>query len=230
MNSYLDNDSFANENPWIELPAGYWDSIIADLTPTTYGKNQIIFHQGDQLDYVYIFKTGRAHVSYYGAQGELKCAYVAEVNCMIGEGVALPGYTAYYTATAIVASEVYVIPIATLKAKLSEDGDFALKVINLMARKMRIHSAMQIELSFREAYTRICNVIYYIAQTYGTIDEYNHIRVGIRFTHQEIASMVNTSRVSVANVFSELRQKDIVVRENGLYVIRNMAALVPKNI
>lgn len=230
MNNYLNNEDFANENPWIELPDGYWDRITAGLTPTTYGKNQIIFHQGDLLDYVYIFKTGRAHVSYYGTQGELKCAYVAEVNCMIGEGVAFPGYSTYYTATTIVASEIYVIPIETLKAKLFEDGEFALKIINLISRKMRIHSAMQIELSFREAYTRICNVIYYIAQTYGTVDDDNYIRIGIRFTHQEIASMVNTSRVSVANVFSELRQKNIVVRENGLYVVRNIAALVPKNI
>lgn len=93
-----------------------------------------------------------------------------------------------------------------------------MKIIMLMARKMRIYSAQEIELSFSEAYTRICHALSYLSETYGVHTE-DGIRINVKFTHQELADMVNASRVSVANVFSDLTRSGIIRKDGGHYII-----------
>ncbi len=215
------------DNPWVKLPTNSWEKITKNITPARFERNAIIYHQGDILNYAFIVKSGRVRLSYYSAGGEEKGVYIAEQNCMFGEAVALPGYTTYYTATAIVDTELYLIPVSRLLEAINTDPDFALQIILLMSRKMRIYSVQGVELSFTEAYARICHALTYIAETYGTRTE-EGIKIKIKFTHQELANMIHASRVSVANVFSELTRKGIIHKDNGYYTIKKPEKLIPE--
>lgn len=221
----LSNDDIYHEdfsrqvtNPWVKLSPDEWGSLTEGLYPTRFDKNMVIYHQGDILRFAFIVKSGRVRLSYYSEAGEEKGILIAEENCMFGEAAALPGYPTYYTATAIVDCELYLVPIPKLISTIQTDSDFALKLIMLMARKMRIYSAQEIELSFTEAYTRTCHALLYIADVYGKPTD-EGILIRNRFTHQELANMIHTSRVSVANVFSELTKCGIIARRDGHYII-----------
>ncbi len=205
-------------NPWVKLSPDEWETLTEGLYPTRFDKNTIIYHQGDHLHFAFIVKRGRVRLSYYSETGEEKGILIAEENCMFGEAAALPGYPTYYTATAIVDCELYLIPIPKLITTIKSDSEFSLKLIMLMARKMRIYSAQEIELSFTEAYTRTCHALLYIADIYGTKTN-EGILINNRFTHQELANMIHASRVSVANVFSELTQSGIIAKQEGHYII-----------
>ena len=58
----------------------------------------------------------------------------------------------------------------------------------------------------------------YIADVYGKPTD-EGILIRNRFTHQELANMIHTSRVSVANVFSELTKCGIIAKRDGHYII-----------
>ncbi len=215
---YDDNITRQIANPWVKLSGDTWKALTEGLYPIHFEKNAIIYHQGDELHFSYIVKSGRVRLSYYSIDGEEKGILIAEENCMFGEGAALPGYETYYTATAIVDCDLYLVPTNKLISTIQNDSDFAMNIIMLMARKMRIYSAQEIELSFTEAYTRTCHFLLYIADIYGEKTE-NGIRIGIKFTHQELANMIHASRVSVANIFSELTKNEILTKEDGYYII-----------
>lgn len=220
-NDHIYDDEFSRQvtNPWVKLSDKSWDCLTEGLYPTRFDKNTVIYHQGDLLRFAFIVKSGRVRLSYYSENGEEKGILIAEKNCMFGEAAALPGYTTYYTATAIVDCELYLIPIPKLVSTIKSNPDLAMELIMLMARKMRIYSAQEIELSFTETYTRTCHALLYIADTYGKETE-KGILINIKFTHQELANMIHASRVSVANVFSELTKNGILVKEDGYYVIQ----------
>lgn len=216
------SDSVAN--PWLKLTDESWSSLTEGLYPTRFDKHTVIYHQGDILHFAFIVKSGRVRLSYYSECGEEKGILIAEKNCMFGEAAALPGYPTYYTATAIVDCELYLIPVSNLKSAIRDNSDVAMELIMLMARKMRIYSAQEIELSFTETYTRTCHALLYIADTYGKQTK-NGILLHNKFTHQELANMIHASRVSVANVFSELTKSGIIRKENGYYIITKIDEL-----
>ena len=211
-------------NPWVKLSASEWELLTADLYPIRFEKNTIIYRQDEMLHFAFIVKSGRVRISYYSEGGEEKGILIAEENCMFGEAAVLPEYPTYYTATAIVDSELYLIPRARLLDAIREDPDFSVRLIMLMARKMRIYSAQEIELSFSEAYARTCRVFLYIADVYGKKTE-DGILIENRFTHQELANMIHVSRVSVANVFSELTRNGIIEKRGGYYLILRLEDL-----
>lgn len=211
-------------NPWVKLSDDSWQTLTEGLYPTRFNKNTLIYHQGDRLHFAFIVKSGRVRLSYYSEYGEEKGILIAEKNCMFGEGAALPGYPTYYTATAIVDCELYLVPVSRLMDAIKSNSNVALELIMLMAKKMRIYSAQQVELSFAESYTRTCHALLYIADTYGKQTE-EGIVLHNKFTHQELANMIHTSRVSVANVFSELTKSGILKKENGYYVITDLEKL-----
>lgn len=205
-------------NPWVKLSPETWSILTDGLYPTRFDRNTVIYHQGDLLHFAFIVKSGRVRLGYYSETGEEKGILIAEKNCMFGEAAALPGYPTYYTATAIVDCELYLVPISKLLSTIKSDPNFATDLIMFMARKMRIYSAQEIELSFTETYTRTCHALLYLADIYGKKTE-KGVRINNRFTHQELANMIHASRVSVSNVFSELTRCEIIEKEDGYYTI-----------
>lgn len=226
LTNAMDDEHFSNQiaNPWLKLADDKWNVLTEGLYPTRFDKNTIIYYQGDFLHFAFIVKSGRVRLGYYSDRGEEKGILIAEKNCMFGEAAALPGYPTYYTATAIVDCELYLIPVSRLMTAIRTNSDVAVELIMLMARKMRIYSAQEVELSFTETYTRTCHALLYIADTYGKQTQ-KGIVLQNKFTHQELANMIHASRVSVANVFSELTRNGVIQKENGYYVIKKLDAL-----
>lgn len=223
----MNNGIYNNEhnNPWFKLPSEYWQELIGKLTPIKYERNSTIYNQGDVLKYAFVVKKGRVRIGYYSKEGEEFGIYIAEENSMFGETVALPGYQTNYTATAIVDSEIYQVPIKFLTDTIKSNPDFAMKMVMMLSHKVRIYSSQEIELSTTEAYERICHAILYLAQRYGkeTVDG---LCIEVKFTHQELANMTHVSRVSVSNIFSTLTKNKIMEKRNGYYFIKRMEVLM----
>lgn len=223
----MNDITFQNEhnNPWFKLSKDYWRELTDKLTPVSYSKNTVIYNQGDSLKHAFIVKSGRVRLGYYSKDGEEMGIYIAEENGIFGETVALPGYQTNYTATAIVDSEIYQVPVNLLLQTIKNNSDFALKMILMLSHKVRIYSSQEIELSSTETYERICHALLYLAQTYGK-ETKDGIKISIKFTHQELANMTHLSRVSVSNVFSELSKEDIVIKKDGFYIITRIDMLL----
>lgn len=227
-NNFITNEVLAfhrDNNPWLKLSNHFWDALTKDYVPTSYKKNSVIYHQGDVLSHVYIVKDGRVRLGYYSKDGEEKGIYIAEKNSMFGETVALPSYAANYTATAIVDCNLYVVPVSQLIHTIQTDPDFAMRMVMMLSRKVRIYASQAIELSSTETYERVCHALLYLAQTYGEQTK-DGLCIKVRFTHQELANMTHLSRVSVSNVFSELMKCEVISKKDGYYYVYDIEELM----
>ena len=63
-----------------------------------------------------------------------------------------------------------------------------------------------------------------LAQTYGRAHAQG-TAIGIAFTHQEMANITGISRVMASIVLKQLQQDGLVLRVQGLWVIRDIANL-----
>lgn len=224
MNDFKFDPKSLVENPWITYDEANWSFLTASQTPKKYNKNDQIYMQGDYLEQVYIVKTGRIRLGYFSENGQEKGIFIAEKGCLFGEAAALPTYPTYYTATAIVDSELYVITREKVEESIRNNPDFAMDLIYLMARKMRIYSAQEVDLSFTEIYDRVCCALIHLVDIYGVKTKLGY-KITIKFTHQELANMIHASRVSVANIFSMFTKQEVLMKSNGYFIITNLEVL-----
>lgn len=206
------------DNPWIRIPISTWDILTEGLQTFSVRKDRIVYEQGTKLKVVYIVKSGRIRLGHFTEDGEEKGIFVADSGCLFGEASAVPDYPTYYTATAAADSEIYVIPSGEFIEKLRKNPDLSLNVIEIMARKMRIYSAQEITLSFRDSLSRVCQALVYLADQYGE-ENNGEIQIKLHFTHEEMAHMVNCSRVNVSNIFAKLVKNGIITKKEGHYFI-----------
>lgn len=214
----VSNKNLYIENPWIRIPLSEWNVLTKGLQPLSVKKDRIVYEQGTELTVVYIVKSGRIRLGHFTSEGEEKGIFVADEGCLFGEACAVPGYPTYYTATAAADSEIYVVPVGDFVNKVMETPELSLNVIKLMARKMRIYSAQEITLSFHDSISRVCQFLVYLAEQYGENDA-TGIWINLHFTHEEMANMINCSRVRVSNIFASLMKEGIIRKVDGRYQI-----------
>ena len=94
-----------------------------------------------------------------------------------------------------------------------------------MCRKNSISFNQVLELSFTQSVQRVAQLVVHLCNQYGVKEDMGAVRIDIRFTHQDVSSMINTSRVTVSNVFSLFADEGILEKVNGLFVVTDFGKL-----
>jgi len=223
-NSLTTIDLIMANSPWLKLDQFDWDAISSGIKPKFYPKNSNIYHQQQYSDYIYIVKSGRVRLSIYSRDGEEKCLTIADCGCLFGEVSGLDGHPNYANATAIIDSYLYLIPKERFQKELERNHDLCLKIIKVLARKMRMLSSQIEGLSFDDAYYRVVNALVYLTEQYG-LSTKNGCKIELRFTHQEMANLTGLCRVTVTNVFRSLSKENIIDKENGFVIVKDIDKL-----
>ena len=209
------NDS---SSPWLSWQLSEWDCLIRDEEPLLYRKNSYLYYQGHAATDVFIVKTGRVCIAFYGMDGSEKQLYIAEHGCMTGESQCLTEETYSYSALAIVDSYVYQIPFERLKNKMMSDWSINLSVCRLMGRKHQVYLNQIKSIVLFDSQCRIAKILLDLCDQYGQPSA-DGILISIKFTHQDVAAMVGVSRVTVSNVFNMFSNAGILRRENGYFSV-----------
>ncbi|MFQ7853998.1 MAG: helix-turn-helix domain-containing protein [Flavonifractor plautii] len=51
------------------------------------------------------------------------------------------------------------------------------------------------------------------------------VRISIRFTHQDVAGIINTSRITTNKVMKRMEEEGILLKREGRYILRALPAL-----
>ena len=222
---YLSNKEVDREySPWVEKRDFDWSCLTSDIKPTCFKKDKIIYQQQQDTQNVYLVESGRVRLSIYSMDGEEKSLLIAEKGCLFGEISCLDSIPNFANATVVVDSLIYVIPKQVFTDTLEHNHICALNLVNLLNRKIRILSTQIKQLSFDDSYYRVCNALIHLTKQYGVKND-NGYRLSIKFTHQEMANLIGLNRVTVTNIFIRMTNKNILAKESGYYLIKNINEL-----
>lgn len=208
-------------SPWIRFPLDSWKPLIEGTPSTLYRKKSLVFDQSEQPQHVFIVKSGRIRITSYQSDGSEKQLYIAEQGAMIGESffVQYNPETAV-SGVAIVDSHLYCIPSQSFETVLRGNWDLTVKVMQVVCRKNNILLNQVLELSFSQSIQRIAQLLLNLISQYG-VRVKTSVRIGIRFTHQDVASMISTSRVTVSNFFNNLAVEGTIEKRDGYFVVHD---------
>lgn len=213
-----------NVSPWIRIDLKEWEPLINGYTPVLYRKKSFLFHEEDPSSFVYIIKSGRVRLTSFRSDGSEKQFFIAEEGCICGEGGCLMRHPHESSAVAIVDTEVYRISSQELELAMKQDWHLTNLIMQVFCRKNSILANMVLELSFTQSLQRIAQLLINLTRQYGTKEE-SGCRINIRFTHQDVASMINTSRVTVSNIFTIFYERGLLKKEGGCFILCNPEAM-----
>ena len=197
-------------SPWISVEPAAWRPLTEGRTPRLFRKKTFLYTQGQPAEHFYIIQRGRACISTSRADGHEKQLYIAERGALCGESACLQRQPHASAALAIVDTWAYAVP--------------RLAILELCFRKNTVLLGQVRELSFDQAERRIARTLLNLAAQYGRPCP-EGVRISIRFTHQDVAGIINTSRITTNKVMKRMEEEGILLKREGRYILRALPAL-----
>lgn len=211
-------------SPWVKLDEASIIKLTSNLQPAVYPAKSMIVEQLQNNDCVYIVAAGRVTIFINSYDGQEKTLMIAEKGCLFGETSVIHGVPLYISAKAITQVQIFRIPSHIFKERVISDGELAWALLSLYARKLRMLSGQIEMLTFDRPINRVCKMLLFLAEAHG-VNTSEGIKLGLKLTHQSIADLTGLSRVSVANVFAYLYEKEYLFKKDRHIYIKNIDAL-----
>jgi CRP-like cAMP-binding protein len=183
---------------------------------------QIIDFQDDSKD-VFFVTRGTVRVVNYSVSGREVAFDDIQAGQIFGELAALDGERRSANVVAITPTTVASMSPAAFQEMLTAQPAVALKLMQRLARIIRISVERIMDLSTLGANNRVYAEILRLAKM-GSIEGNQSILSPIPI-HGEIASRVSTTRETVARVMSELARKGLVKRKGNALEINDLETL-----
>ncbi|VEF46785.1 Crp/Fnr family transcriptional regulator [Bacillus freudenreichii] len=221
----LDLHHSIKHSPWYFTDSKDWFEMFNDVPIKSFEKNQIVFRQGDPLNFVYLVKEGRVRTTISDDKGQEKTVLIFSAGTILGGESAVK--RSPYGVTAITNNECILacMPFEDFLKRIEESHHLTLKVSHYLAELLMRVTYQIKEVSFLNSDERVIAHLLKLADRFGLQTE-SGIKISIPFTHQEMADLIAVSRVSVSRIMSVLSKEGILERKNGYFYIKDKAALL----
>lgn len=223
--SSLKFHSSIKKAPWYSSNLESWYSLFADSPTIGIKKNKIIFHKDDPLQYVYFIKKGRVRSSIFDDNGQEKTILIYSSGSIFGDDSAVEKMPYEFTVTANTSCILAYMEHNEFLQKVSNCPSLSMQLsLNLTGKITRLTHQIK-EMALLKSDERVIAHLLKLSDIFGE-DSERGIKITIPFTHQEMADLVATSRVSVAKIMSILNKEGVLERVDGHIYIKNREALL----
>lgn len=190
------------------------DSLSKIATVTSeknYSKKNIVFHEGDYGDALYIIKNGRIKISKVAIDGREKTLSILKTGDFFGEMAIFDNMPRSATSEAM-DNDVKLLSISKndFERVVFENPSIALAIMKDLTRRIRQINEQVQDLAFKDVHGRVASTIYNLLKAERDVaKDANKIR-SLRMTHQDLANMVGSSRETVTRALNRLQDEGII--------------------
>jgi CRP-like cAMP-binding protein len=198
--------------------------VAADAALLRVARRRRLYSQGESVAGLYLVADGRVRV--VRGAGESRALTVAYrgPGDVIGEIAITQRSRHVDTAAAIDTADVVQIAPRSVEHLLSLNAGLARRLIELMVER-RLDAERRIEsLLMRTVESRVAEFLLDAANRYGVPDS-RGVLIGIKYTHQEIADYVGSTRETVTLTLGELKRRCLVLFDHRRIVVCDAEAL-----
>jgi CRP-like cAMP-binding protein len=201
-------------------------SILTGTVRThRYRRGEVIFHQGDPGDALYIILSGRVKISSPSETGVEAILATLRPGEFFGALALLDGAPRSASATAVSASEALILPRDRFRQLVNDVPAIRDHVFEELARELRRLTTHVEELHFLDIAGRLAARLARMAEEHGTPGDDGEIRLDGPITQSELAAMVGSTRQSVNKLLGYLIDDRLIRIERDAIVIQDVAGL-----
>jgi CRP-like cAMP-binding protein len=194
-------------------------------TLVLYPRDQIIWSPGEVADRIYLIESGYVKIYRLSADGqEVTVGAIRNPGEMIGLAETLYHGKRMCYAGAIRNVSLVVLTKEQFSELLASEHRLALKISKLLAARMRAAESKVFELVCWQAAARLAFFLVKFGDNYG-IPTPEGVKIKLPFTHNELASMIGTSRQTVTTLLTTFRQEKSITVDGRMIVITDPGKL-----
>lgn len=208
--------STIRRDPWASLKQ------VAQRRP--FQKKQSLFRLGDPAEELYLLDQGRVRLYNDSAQGRSLTLSVVEPGDIFGEMVLFPGHRRASHAQALSDGVLYALPRRQLERLLEREPALVMEVMENLGRRLQAVERRLGDLVFKSVPERLAALLLDMAGSAGQHGS-GPMRLPHRYTHQQLAEMINTHRETVTKVFNRFRDDRLLEFDRRNIVLLDMRRL-----
>ena len=193
-------------------------ALIASMTPVEVSRGEVLFHEGEPGDRLYVIRSGKIKLGRRSNDGRENLLAILGPGEMFGElSLFDPGPR---TATATVVADGAILELGHLEliAWLEANPTVAKHLLGALARRLRRTNEALADLVFSDVPGRVAKALLDLSTRFGeTVDE--GIRVAHDLTQEELAQLVGASRETVNKALADFAARGWVRREGRAIVL-----------
>lgn len=187
-------------------------------------RGRLLVAQGDAVTSVALVGLGRLRLVRAMNDGRNLSLGYRGAGDLIGEA-ALGGATVQReSAVAMEDVEALVVPLATMRSAMAADTAFANAVLTTLFERQADTEERLASMLFRNVEARLAEFLLKAAARWGIPDP-RGVLITAPFTHQEMASMIGSTRETVTLTLGDLRRKGIIEIDRRRIVVLDREAL-----
>ncbi|HEV2581414.1 MAG TPA: Crp/Fnr family transcriptional regulator [Ktedonobacteraceae bacterium] len=204
------------------------DEDIAQLMSAakrrTFRAGEVIFHRDDPGQVLYMIKEGKVKICIISPDGQEISLAMFGKGEYFGEFSLLDGQPRSADAIALEKVECYTLQRSDFHNAIMKSPKIAIKVMEALIKRLRSTDEMVEDLIFLDVYGRVAKKLLELADAHGIQTE-GGVRIDVRLTQQELASMVGASRESVNKVMGYFSEKDFISTDKHRITLHRIADL-----
>lgn len=187
---------------------------IASITSEkNYSKKNIVFHEGDYGDALYVIKSGRIKIAKVALDGREKTLTILKGGDFFGEMAIFDDMPRSATAESM-DNDVRLLSISKndFERLIIENPSIAIRIMKDLTRRIRQVNEQVQDLAFKDVHGRVASTLFNLLKTEKEAskeidkDKLNSLKM----THQDLANMVGSSRETVTRALNRLQDEGII--------------------
>ena len=169
------------------------------------GTTLMTAEQPGEVAYLILSGTVKVHVEQ--ADGSDVILAILGAGALVGELSLIEDTGRSATVETLEESTLLWIDRTTFRACLATLPQLNQNLVRILARRLRFANAQIASLATKDVFGRVAALLLVFAETYGTADDAGALRIPLRLTQGDLASLVGASRVRVNQVLGFYKER-----------------------
>ncbi len=184
-----------------------------------------IFQPGDNRSVLYFVMMGRVRLYEILPDGRAITLSILGVNDVFAQSNNHNSYFHDVYAEAMKDSIVANIQESSLETLMEQSPLLASRIIYSFSQQLSQSQILIEGLLGRDVSLRLVNILLKLATEFGVKDTEGGVAIELGLTHQELADMIGSNRVTVTRKLMELQKRNLINVQNRMIFIKDRSAL-----
>jgi CRP-like cAMP-binding protein len=201
------------------------EAIARSLRIRHFRRGEVLFHEGDPGDALFIVASGAVKVVVPSEEGEEAILATLKRGDFLGELALLDGAPRSASAIALEATDALTLPRDQFRALADAEPAIRGALLEAMARELRRLTRHVAELHFLDLTGRLAARLVRLAEEHGERLADGSVRLDAPLTQSDLAAMIGATRQSVNKLLGEFEEEGLLRLERDSIVVADVSAL-----
>ena len=218
--------SFLKETAlFTDLTGSQLAAIAQDVIPRRFRPGEIIFHEGDSGQFLYLVQSGQVRIFVNGLDGsEMSVILFGKPGDIFGELAVIDGLTRSASAVALNETILLTMNRADFRRHMRQCPRLALNFMRVLSHRVRYNTRQMDSLATLDVSKRLARKLLELGQNYGRPTP-DGVRIPMTLTQTHLASLIGATRESANKSLRVFRQRGWIQMQPGQILILDPDAL-----